>query len=70
MATSNVTSSRKPRPSKMIQVHFATNRNPTGNKKHPFGSDFRIGPVGSLYVTGTINVYRRSPSRRPNWSRI
>jgi esterase/lipase superfamily enzyme len=68
MATSNAASSRKPaRPPKIIQVHFATNRNETGDKNHPFGSDFRNAPDGSLYVTGTINVYRRSGSRRPNW---
>src|SRR5262249_37703417 len=61
-------SSRKHRrPPKMIEVNFATNRNETGDKKNPFGSDFRNAPDRTLYVTGTIKVYRHSSTLRPKW---
>jgi esterase/lipase superfamily enzyme len=49
-----------------IRVRFATNRNQTGDNK-VFGSEFRNAPDGSLFVTGTIDVYHRGGNPHPNW---
>jgi esterase/lipase superfamily enzyme len=49
---------------KMIRVHFATNRNPTGDDEL-FGSTFRTVPP--LFLTGTIDVYHQSGDPIPNW---
>jgi esterase/lipase superfamily enzyme len=66
MATSSGESSQTPAVGQMIRVRFATNRNWVGNHDL-FGSDFRNASDGSLYVTGTIDVYHRGGSPHPNW---
>jgi|SRR5262249_11608240 len=66
MATSMAAASQTSAVGQMIRVRFATNRNQTGDDEL-FGSDFRNAPDGSLFVTGSIDVYDRGGSPHPNW---
>ena len=66
MTTSREVSSQRSKTGRKIRVRFATNRNQTGGDEL-FGSDFRNASDGSLFATGTIDVYHRGGSPHPNW---
>ena len=66
MAMSTAAPSQISAVDEMIRVRFATNRNRTGDDEL-FGPAFRKTPDGSLFVTGTIDVYHLGGSPHPNW---